>query len=190
MPHADSSTVPSSVQTREAFYDHVCEQLHHLLSDGSTENNWVSALANASSLLFAAYASYNHPNVNWCGFYVHARLFGSEANDLWLAPFAGKPACQLIALSSKRPGVCAHAYNSRQTIAVPDVEAHDGHIACDAATRSEIVLPVIVQDECIGVFDLDSTEINGFESDSEGLQRYLAVLLKHIRWPEPKSKHA
>ena len=102
------------------------------------------------------------PDLNWAGFYFY------DGTELVVGPFQGLPACVRIALDK---GVCGAAARTRQTQRVADVEAFPGHIACDAASRSELVVPLVRGDELIGVFDLDSPNVNRFdEEDQQGLE--------------------
>ncbi|HYQ16157.1 MAG TPA: GAF domain-containing protein, partial [Polyangiaceae bacterium] len=120
--------------------------------------------ANLSALLYEAL-----PDLNWVGCYF---LRGRE---LVLGPFQGKVACVRIALGR---GVCGSAAESRETIVVPDVHAFPGHIACDAASRSEIVVPLLRGEQLLGVLDLDSPEPGRFdEDDAVGLRAVVDLLL-------------
>jgi L-methionine (R)-S-oxide reductase len=118
-------------------------------------------IANAAN---AAAAIWQHlPDLNWAGFYF---LRGS---DLVLGPFQGRPACVRVPLGQ---GVCGTAAAGRRTIVVPDVQAFAGHIACDAASRSEIVVPLQREGKLLGVLDLDSPSLDRFQdSDRAGLER-------------------
>ena len=119
-------------------------------------------LANASALLLAQALE----RINWCGFYL---LRGGE---LVLGPFQGKPACVRIALGK---GVCGAAAARRETLVVPDVNAFPGHIACDAASRSEIVVPILEGGVLRGVLDVDAPETNRFDAeDRAGLEEFVA----------------
>lgn len=107
------------------------------------------------------------PDLNWAGFYF---LRGGE---LVVGPFQGKPACVRITLGR---GVCGTAAAERRTIVVDDVHAFDGHIACDAASRSEIVVPLLRGNELLGVLDLDSPMVGRFDSeDAAGLARLVSI---------------
>lgn len=124
-------------------------------------------LANAANL--AAFVYQSLPDLNWAGFYF---LRGEE---LVLGPFQGKVACVRIALGR---GVCGTAARQRQALLVPDVHAFPGHIACDAASRSELVLPLLHAGELVGVFDLDSPKLSRFdELDVDGLSAAVQLLL-------------
>lgn len=120
------------------------------------QNDRVANAANLSSFLF-----YTLENINWVGFYF------LNNNELLVGPFQGKPACVSIPLGQ---GVCGHAAETRSVQRVADVHAFEGHIACDAATRSEIVIPLVRREELIGVLDLDSPIENRFDEEDE---RYL-----------------
>ena len=124
--------------------------------------------ANTSALIFDAL-----PDLNWVGFYF------LKGDELVVGPFQGKPACVRIALGK---GVCGTAAVERRTIVVPDVEAFPGHIACDAASRSEIVVPLIAGSELVGVLDLDSPKLERFDlADARGLERLAAIFLDAVR---------
>jgi L-methionine (R)-S-oxide reductase len=144
------------------LYAALCDELSALIAG---ESDSVANLANASALLY-----HSLDQVNWAGFYL---LRGSE---LVVGPFQGKPACVRIALGR---GVCGTAAQSRQTIVVTDVHQFPGHIACDSASNSEIVVPMIKNDQLIGVLDIDSPIKNRFDDeDREGLENFVAVLLR------------
>jgi len=121
--------------------------------------------ANAANL--AALLYHTLPHLNWAGFY------WLRGRELVLGPFQGKPACVRIALGK---GVCGTAARDRVTIIVPDVEKFPGHIACDAASRSEIVVPVVRGTELLGVLDLDSPVVARFDAqDAAGLEALARV---------------
>lgn len=145
-------------------YDTLSKQLDALLAG---ETNTVSNLSNASALL-------NHflTDINWVGFY------WMKDGQLILGPFQGLPACFSIPVGR---GVCGTAVAEKQTMLVKDVHAFPGHIACDAASNSEIVLPLIKNGEVIGVLDIDSPLKDRFTTeDQQGLEQFVATLLKHI----------
>jgi GAF domain-containing protein len=126
-----------------------------------------SALANAANM--AALLFQSLPDLNWAGFYF------LQAGELVLGPFQGKVACVRIGLGR---GVCGAAAAARRTIIVPDVHAFPGHIACDAASRSEVVVPLVQHGEVIGVLDLDSPRPGRFDAeDGAGLEAAVALLL-------------
>ncbi|NBW82154.1 GAF domain-containing protein [bacterium] len=133
----------------------------------SAESDVIANLANASALLFSTL-----PQINWSGFY----LF--KSGELVLGPFQGKLACTRIKLGR---GVCGTAAQKRQTIVVEDVDAFPGHIACDSASRSEIVVPVVVRGELFGVLDVDSPVLGRFDSeDQKGLETLVETLCKAL----------
>ena len=126
-------------------------------------------LANAAALL-----GHQMEGINWAGFY----LFREDM--LVLGPFWGKPACSRIALGK---GVCGTAAAERRTVLVPDVEAFPGHIACDGASASELVVPLLEDGVLRGVLDLDSPEKGRFvEEDARGLEEFAARLIRLVRW--------
>src|SRR5580698_5426463 len=127
-----------------------------------------NGLANAANMCAVLY--HGLPGLNWVGFYF---LHGGE---LVLGPFQGKVACVRIALGR---GVCGTAAERRQTLIVPDVHAFPGHIACDSASRSEIVVPLILDGQLFGVLDVDSPQLGRFDhEDGAGLEAAAAVLLR------------
>jgi GAF domain-containing protein len=133
------------------------------------EADALANLSNASALLAEAL-----PRINWCGFYL---LRGEE---LVLGPFQGKPACVRIPLGK---GVCGTAAARRETLVVPDVEKFPGHIACDAASRSEIVVPLMDGAALRGVLDVDAPAAGRFdEKDREGLERFVSTLIPLVNW--------
>jgi L-methionine (R)-S-oxide reductase len=153
---------------KNAGYEQLLTQLRSLLAG---ESDPIANAANTSALLFDAL-----PQVSWAGFYF---LRGGE---LVVGPFQGKPACVRIAIGR---GVCGTAAAQRATLIVPDVEAFPGHIACDAASRSEIVVPLIAGDRLHGVLDLDSPSPGRFdELDARGLQRAAALFVQASRLQE------
>jgi GAF domain-containing protein len=124
-------------------------------------------VANAANL--AALIWHGLPDLNWSGFYF------TKGEELLLGPFQGKPACVRIAFGK---GVCGTAAATRKTQLVRDVHAFEGHIACDTASNSEIVIPLIAHDRVIGVLDLDSPLIGRFDAaDQAGLEALAAVFL-------------
>jgi L-methionine (R)-S-oxide reductase len=151
--------------TRIENYELVKKQLHALLHD---ENNQIANLSNASALL-----NQFLDRTNWVGFYL------MDTNDeLVLGPFQGLPACVRIPLGK---GVCGTAALKRETVRVEDVHQFSGHIACDAASQSEIVIPLMKEGKLIGVLDIDSPEKGRFdELDQEKLEEFVEVLLQHI----------
>lgn len=143
------------------FYRDLCEQLTALL-DG--ERDPIANGANASALLFQLM-----PDLNWAGFYF------VRGNELVLGPFQGKPACVRIAIGR---GVCGTAVMRGESVLVEDVHAFPGHIACDAASRSELVVPLKKGATILGVIDLDSPVPARFDAeDQSGIESVAAVYL-------------
>lgn len=145
------------------FYKELNQQFHALLSD---ETQSITIYANTAALLFQ-----QMPDINWAGFY----LFDPDKNELYLGPFQGKTACMHIPLGK---GVCGTCASTRAIQRVDDVHQFPGHIACDASSNAEIVLPLIKGDQLIGVLDIDSTCFNRFdEEDEQGLSKLCQDLL-------------
>ena len=131
--------------------------------------DYLPLLANASALIYE-----NMPDLNWAGFYL------VRNNGLLLGPFQGKVACVNI---EKGKGVCGTAYERDETIRVENVHEFPGHIACDSASNSEIVIPLHNNGEVAGVLDIDSPLLNRFSrEDQEGLEAFAKVLEEIIRW--------
>ena len=122
----------------------------------------VSNLSNASALLNQL------ENINWCGFYL------KNGDNLYLGPFQGEPACTLIPLNK---GVCGAAAREKRTIIVPDVNAFPGHIACSSLSKSEIVVPIIKDEEVKAVIDIDAPIYNRFNENDQKLLEQIAILL-------------
>jgi len=150
-------------QSREENYKTLHQQLDALLEG---EKNRIANLANASALLYQFLE-----DVNWAGFYL------LEGDELILGPFQGLPACTRIPLGK---GVCGTAAVRMETVRVEDVHQFPGHIACDAASRSEIVVPMIHEGQLVGVLDIDSPKLNRFDAvDQTYLERFVEVLMQH-----------
>ena len=153
-----------STGTKAELYHDLTAALDALTAD---EPDAIANMANAAALVWEYL-----PDLNWAGFY---RLVGGE---LVLGPFQGKAACIRIALGK---GVCGTAAATRETQLVADVHAFPGHIACDAASRSELVVPVIRDGKLIGVLDLDSPEPARFDAeDAAGCEALMAVLASRL----------
>lgn len=155
-----------AIQTTDkaAFYAELTDQARGLLA-GETDR--IANAANLSALLYHALTE-----VNWVGFYFF------DGKELVVGPFQGKPACVRIAIGK---GVCGTAAAMRRTQLVGDVHAFPGHIACDAASRSEIVVPLYRGDTLIGVLDLDSPALDRFDHvDQTGLEALARVYLASI----------
>ncbi|MBM7584976.1 GAF domain-containing protein [Bacillus pakistanensis] len=149
---------------RESNYDLVIKQLKALL-DG--EPNVIANLSNASALL-----NQFLDRVNWVGFYL------IDEEELILGPFQGLPACVRIPLGR---GVCGTAAKEKKTMLIEDVHQFPGHIACDAASLSEIVVPIVKDGELLGVLDIDSPEKNRFdEIDQQKLEEFVEALVKYL----------
>lgn len=147
--------------SKPEFYQRMCAQLQELLKG---ETNLTANAANTAALLF-----HSLPDVNWVGFYL------AEGEELVLGPFQGKPACSRIPFGQ---GVCGTVAKSGETLVVPDVEAFPGHIACDAASRSELVVPLWNWGKFLGVLDIDSTLQGRFDDeDVEGIESAVAIFL-------------
>jgi len=152
---------PIAADTKAALYAELAVQARALLEG---EPDRIANAANLSALAFHAL-----PDLNWVGFYFF------DGTELVLGPFQGKPACVRIPLNR---GVCGAAASQRQTQLVPDVHAFPGHIACDVASRSEIVVPLVHKGELIGVWDVDSPVPDRFdEDDRKGMEALCAVFL-------------
>ncbi len=152
--------------SKDKGYTLVTKQLSALLEG---EANVIANLSNASALL-----NQFLDRTNWVGFY----LYEEESNQLVLGPFQGLPACVRIPLGK---GVCGTAASERKTMLVEDVHAFPGHIACDAASQSEIVVPIVKDDKLIGVLDIDSPEKARFdEEDQRHLERFVEELVRHV----------
>lgn len=158
-----SETAPAS---KREHYAELASQARGLLAG---ERDLIANAANFSALVFNSL-----PELNWAGFY----LF--DGSELVVGPFQGKPACVRIALGR---GVCGTAARSRQTQLVRDVNAFDGHIACDAASQSEIVVPLVKPDgSLLGVWDVDSPRVARFdEEDRVGMEALCAVFMEMLR---------
>ncbi|ASI85757.1 MULTISPECIES: GAF domain-containing protein [Bacillus cereus group] len=157
-------TKESYAGSRVQQYETVIKQLDALLTG---ESNVVANLSNASALL-----NQFLDRVNWVGFYV------TEGNQLVLGPFQGMPACVRIPFGR---GVCGVAAETKTTQLVADVHQFPGHIACDSASNSEIVVPIVKEGAVIGVLDIDSPEKNRFdEVDQRYLEEFVETLLKHM----------
>jgi len=150
--------------SRKEVYRQLSGQLRVLLEG---ETDFIANAANFSSLLY-----HSLPDVNWVGFYL------LKGDELVLGPFQGKPACVRIAIGK---GVCGVAAEQRQTILVDNVHEFPGHIACDSASNSEIVVPLVVAGKLIGVLDLDSPSLARFDDDdASGLNELTDILIETL----------
>lgn len=154
-------TEPAAASKSE-LYTSLAAQLRSLLED---ERDFIANAANFSSLIYHVL-----PDLNWAGFYLH------KDGELVLGPFQGKPACVRIAIGK---GVCGTAAEKRETMLVENVHEFPGHIACDSASNSEVVVPIIKDGHLIGVLDLDSPLIGRFDAeDQAGLESLVEIFLK------------
>ncbi|ARK26248.1 GAF domain-containing protein [Sporosarcina sp. P37] len=145
-------------------YEQLAAQLDALLTG---EPNVIANLSNASAVLNQFF-----DRINWVGFYL------MDGDELVLGPFQGLPACIRIPIGR---GVCGTVAQTKEGLVVADVNAFPGHIACDAASQSEIVVPLIKDGEVFGVLDIDSPELDRFtEDDLAGLTQVAEVLMKHV----------
>ncbi len=156
-----SLTGTDQTASPSALYQRICQELGELLR---TETDFIANAANTAAHLYQAV-----PDINWIGFYF------LKGNELVLGPFAGKPACTRIPVGK---GVCGAAAQQRKTTVVPDVHAFPGHIACDTASRSEIVVPLLNWGKLLGVLDADSASLGRFsDEDREGFESIVSVFL-------------
>ena len=148
-------------RSKSELYANLHSQLRALLAG---EHDLIANAANCAALLY-----HSLPDVNWAGYYL------LRDGELVVGPFQGRPACVRIALGK---GVCGTAAQERRTLVVRDVHEFPGHIACDAASNSEIVVPMLRNGSLIGVLDIDSPNLGRFDDeDRAGLERFVATLL-------------
>ncbi len=153
------AAVPIHSASKPELYRDLAAALAGLLAG---ETDWAANAANTAALIFATL-----PDLNWAGFY---RL---KDGELVVGPFQGRPACVRIGLGR---GVCGTAAAERRAFRVDDVDAFPGHIACDAASRSELVVPLLAGDRLLGVLDLDSPVPARFDADDEAGVTALAAV--------------
>jgi L-methionine (R)-S-oxide reductase len=152
-------------QNKSKFYHELHSEVRGLL-----EKNWISNLANISALL-----KQHLPEINWVGFYL------AHEQELFLSSFQGLPACTRIAFGK---GVCGTAAQTKATQRIADVDRFPGHIVCDSASQSEIVIPLIVEGRVRGVLDVDSPRKDRFdEADQRGLEEVIHLLVENTLWP-------
>jgi GAF domain-containing protein len=157
-------------RNKDADYASLADELNGLLAG---EQDLVANAANTAALLFDAL-----PGINWAGFYFLRAREGLES-ELVVGPFQGKPACVRIPVGK---GVCGTAAATRKTVVVRDVHDFPGHIACDAASQSEIVVPLIKDDTLLGVLDIDSPLLARFDdADRRGIERLAAIFVAGSR---------
>jgi L-methionine (R)-S-oxide reductase len=146
------------------LYDDLASQIDGLLAG---ETDWTANLGNAAAAIYHAL-----PSLNWVGFYL------THGSALVLGPFQGKPACVRIPIGK---GVCGTAAMQRRSIRVLNVHDFPGHIACDTASQSELVVPLIRGETLIGVLDLDSPLLARFDAqDQAGCEALVAVIIRHL----------
>ncbi len=149
---------------KPSLYADLASQISGLLSG---ESDPVANLANAAAAIY-----HSLPNLNWAGFYL------IRDGELVLGPFQGKPACVRIPVGK---GVCGTAAASRRSVLVRDVHAFPGHIACDSASESELVVPLIRGGVVLGVLDLDSPHVARFDAqDQAGCEALAAIIVRHL----------
>jgi GAF domain-containing protein len=157
---------PAELLDGEPLYASLCRNLQALIAG---EQDWLVNTANCASLIYQLL-----PDLNWAGFYF------VRNGQLVLGPFQGKPACMRIELGR---GVCGTAAQEGRTIIVADVQEFPGHIACDAASKSEIVIPLFQGTRLLGVLDLDSPRKSRFTAeDASGLQALAKILIEGTGW--------
>lgn len=157
---------PISYSDKAKFYRELAQELSGLVG-----GKWYMNLSNAAALL-----KFNLPDLNWVGFYL------LDESKLYLGPFQGLPACLEIPVGR---GVCGTAVAQRKSLLVDDVHEFPGHIGCDAASRSELVVPMIMGNRILGVLDLDSpSEFRFTREDQSCLETFVATLVSRTQWPE------
>ena len=161
----DESQIAEYRNDKPEYYRQLAKQLEALLSE---DTYWVTNLSQMSAFVYQML-----PDLNWVGFYL---VNPKNPEALILGPYQGKVACVHIPFGR---GVCGTTASTQEIQLVEDVHAFDGHIACDGDTNSEIVIPMIVEGELKGVFDIDSPLANRFDQeDSVGLTKLLNIMLK------------
>ncbi|MDQ1728938.1 MAG: L-methionine (R)-S-oxide reductase [Pyrinomonadaceae bacterium] len=153
---------PLTAATKHELYTDLAAQLRSLLAG---ERDFIANTANFASLLY-----HSLPDLNWAGFYL------TQGEELVLGPFQGKPACVRIPIGK---GVCGTAAAQRETIVVANVHDFPGHIACDSASNSEVVVPLISDERLLGVLDLDSPSLDRFDDDdAAGLNELVKIFIQ------------
>ena len=143
------------------LYRQLADQLQALLAG---ESDLIANAANTAALIY-----HTLPDINWAGFHF------LKDDELILGPFHGKPACTRIPLGK---GVCGTAAKQRKTLVIPDVHKFPAHIACDSASNSEIVVPLIKNNKLLGVLDIDSPSLGRFDADDQkGLERLTGIFI-------------
>ncbi|KAF9363621.1 hypothetical protein BGX34_003701 [Mortierella sp. NVP85] len=177
---------PSTASDKGELYGDIKLQVEGIVHG---QRNWVTNLANASALIYHGLRDATKQPINWVGFYLLDQNRESTANEgtqtekkdaLILGPFQGRVACTNIEFGR---GVCGTAAAEKRTVLVEDVHQFPGHIACDSASNSEIVVPLILGERVIGVLDLDCEVTNGFDQvDQEGLEAVAKILVEACDW--------
>ena len=161
---------PEAGSDPQELYRQLCEAADALTAD---EPDGIANMANVASLLWEFL-----PDLNWAGFYRIGPAKKDGADELVLGPFVGRPACIRIPLGV---GVCGAAAQSGETQLVEDVHAFPGHIACDAASQSELVVPIARAGQVVAVIDLDSPHLRRFDAhDAAGIERLAALLSDRV----------
>eukprot|EP01137_Pigoraptor_chileana_P001491 Opistho-2@39215 len=175
LPEAASGTSLKGLSKRDA-YKEMLDQVQAVLHG---ERNYIANLSNAAAIIYHGLNGREDAPVNWAGFYLKDH---SKDNELVLGPFQGKVACVRIRFGR---GVCGTAAQSLKTQLVPNVHDFPGHIACDSASNSEVVVPIVRGNgDVLGVLDLDSSVVNGFDiEDQQGLEAIVVVLVSGCDWP-------
>lgn len=157
-------TIEAKFDDSLEFYQSLEKELTGLIEG---EKNLIANLSNIASWIYHSY-----PGLNWCGFY----LWDEADQELILGPFQGKPACLRI---KPNRGVCGTAYSKQKTMRILDVHAFPGHIACDAASLSELVIPLVKNGKVMGVLDLDSPKLAHFSENAESELTRIMNTLSH-----------
>lgn len=155
---------------KKKFYNYLNLKLTGLICE---EKDWLANLSNAAALLWLLL-----DDINWAGFYLY------KNRELVLGPFQGKPACTHIEIGK---GVCGTSAKELKTQIVNNVHHFPGHIACDSASNSEIVIPIVKEGNLVGVLDIDSPILSRFnEDDGAYLEKFVQILNKYVNWNDIK----
>ncbi|UOF00754.1 GAF domain-containing protein [Bdellovibrio reynosensis] len=151
---------------KEKFYKELKSE-----AEGILEKEWFVNLANLSALL-----NQHLPQINWVGFYLNHK------EELLLSSFQGLPACTRIKMGK---GVCGTSAQQKKSLLVPNVDEFPGHIVCDSNSKSELVIPIIMNDKVLGVLDIDAPVLNRFdEVDQKHLEEIVKTLIQKTEWPD------
>ncbi|KAI8877611.1 GAF domain-like protein [Backusella circina FSU 941] len=174
----DIPTNTNPTLSKTEFYQDLLLQVQALCED---QTYWVTNFSNASAIIYHGLISLEHfqkKPINWCGFYI---TDPNNENLLILGPFQGKIACTAIPFGK---GVCGAAAQTRETQVVRDVHEFPGHIACDSASNSEIVVPLVKNDRVYGVLDIDCEKTEGFDQDDKiGLEAIAKAIMDCCDFP-------